>query len=103
VLAKVIFSFTPDIIMSPLALPRHILDSRIESLLSCTQGALRDVLVQLRERPTFEQQWPDQYKQALARGKSRIIRLERIRNDRFTMADILQQDQEIYDWWLSIN
>jgi hypothetical protein len=59
--------------------------------------------VQLRERPTFEQQWPDQYRQALARGKARILRLEQIRNDRYTMADILQQDQEIYDWWLGIN
>ena len=34
ILAKVVFSFTPDIIMSPLALPREILDKKVDSLTS---------------------------------------------------------------------
>jgi len=102
VLAKVVFSFTPDIIMSPLALPRAVLDSKVDALLGSTNGAMRDVLSQLKERPTFEEQWPQEYGPALSRGKARILRLESIRNDDFTMADILKQDQEIYDWWQGI-
>ena len=36
-LAKVIFSFSPDIIMSPLALPRHLLDPWIDELAGRSQ------------------------------------------------------------------
>ncbi len=103
VLAKVMFSFTPDIILSPLALPRDLLDRQIDRLLPDCCGALRDILVQLRTRPTFAEQWPDQYQKALARGKTRILALESIREDHYTMAEILQQDRDIYDWWQTID
>lgn len=102
ILAKVVFSFTPDIIMSPLALPREILNRKIDELVPCTQGALRDVLLQLKQRPTFEEQWPDQYQAGLARGKARVLKLEQIRNDSFTMNDILSTDADIYRWWQDI-
>ena len=102
VLAKVIFSFTPDIVLSPLALPRHLLDARVGLLANVTSGALREVLLQLLNRPTFEQQWPDTYQAALVRGKRRILRLEHIRGDTYTMAHILAQDRELYDWWQRI-
>ena len=103
VLAKVVFSFGPDIVMSPLALPRALLDRQIDRLLVNSRGALADVVAQLKRRPTFAEQWPDQYQQALAAGKARVERLETIRNDRYTMAHILTQDQEIYDWWQAIH
>jgi hypothetical protein len=103
ILAKVVFSFTPDIIMSPLALPRHLLDSTVDQLVSqLPSGALQDVLLQLKQRPTFEEQWPDSYQQALVKGKQRVLKLEQIRGDTFTMADILRPNQEIYDWYQSI-
>jgi hypothetical protein len=103
VLSKVIFSFTPDIIMSPLALPRTVLDQKLDSLSAYVTGALRDTLQQLKTRPTFAEQWPQDYEQALRRGKARILRLESIRNDRYTMTDILQQDPDIYEWWNNID
>jgi len=102
VLSKVIFSFSPDIIMSPLALPRAVLDQKIDSLSAYVTGALRDTLQQLKTRPTFAEQWPQDHEQALRRGKARILRLEQIRNDRYTMADILKQDSDIHEWWRSI-
>jgi len=73
VLAKVIFSFSPDILMSPLALPRAILDSWIDEHLNIVYvESLRDTLVRLRTRPTFQEQWPDQYQSGLIKGKQRI-------------------------------
>jgi len=102
VLAKVVFGFTPDIVMSPLCLPRDILHSKIDTLLCSAQGALRDVLEQLKQRPTFEEQWPDRYQEGLRRGKARILKLESIRQDQYTMADILRQDPAIHDWWQDI-
>ena len=104
VLAKVIFSFTPDIILSPLSLPRELLESKCQRLLeNGLAGALRDILLQLIKRPTFSEQWPDQYLDGLIRGKRRIKRLEQIRSDTIIMEKILEDnDKEIYEWWRSI-
>jgi hypothetical protein len=101
-LAKVIFSFTPDIVMSPLALPRHLLEPWLDELITETSGAMRDVLTQLKQRPTFEEQWPDQYRSGLVKGKTRILKLESIRNQSVTMDKILKQRKDVYDWWQSI-
>jgi len=102
ILAKVVFSFTPDIILSPLALPRPLLDRRIDELVPITTGALRDVLLQLKNRPTFAEQWPDTYQAGLVNGKRRVLQLERIRNDSYTLKDILGEDKEIQEWYESI-
>jgi hypothetical protein len=102
ILAKVVFSFTPDIILSPLALPRPLLDRRIDELVPITTGALRDVLLQLKNRPTFAEQWPDTYQAGLVKGKRRVLQLERIRNDSYTLKDILSEDKEIQEWYESI-
>ena len=102
VLAKVVFSFSPDIVMSPLALPRELLHPWVDEHISTASGALRDVLVQLKNRPTFAEQWPDTYKAGLIRGKSRIQELEQIRKDTYTMRDILAMRPEILEWWDSI-
>jgi sulfatase maturation enzyme AslB (radical SAM superfamily) len=104
ILAKVVFSFTPDIIMSPLSLPRSLLDRTVDRLVAqLPAGALQDVLLQLKQRPTFEEQWPDQYQAGLAKGQRRVLKLEQIRGDTFTLADILQQDPEIYEWYQTIS
>jgi hypothetical protein len=67
-----------------------------------TTGALHDVLQQLKDRPTFEEQWPDSFQKGLAKGKRRVLQLEQIRGDSYTLADILKQDPEIYEWYNSI-
>jgi hypothetical protein len=103
VLAKVVFSFTPDIIMSPLALPRQLLNTTVNNVVtSLPAGALRDVLLQLKTRPTFAEQWPDSWQAGLVKGKRRVLQLERIRGDSYTMADILQSNKDIYDWYQAI-
>jgi hypothetical protein len=102
-LAKVIFSFTPDIVMSPLALPRSLLEPWIDELIPHASGAIKDVLQQLKQRPTFQEQWPDQYRNGLVRGKARILKLESIRNQSVTMDEILKQRKDVYDWWQSIS
>ena len=104
VLAKVVFSFTPDIVMSPLALPRELLHAWIDEILSVIEiDSLKDILVQLKTRPTFAEQWPDRYQQALLQGKRRILELERIRTNPCTMDSILIQRPDIYKWWSSID
>jgi len=105
VLAKVIFSFSPDIVMSPLALPRHLLDEWVDEILDqlkVSGGALRDILVQLKTRPTFAEQWPNEYQAGLIKGKRRILELELIRKDAYTMRDILAKRPQVLEWWDSI-
>ena len=102
VLSKVVFSFTPDIVMSPLALPRSLLDPWLDELIPQTTGAMQAVLTQLKSRPTFDEQWPDTYQVGLKKGKARIETLESIRKDVYTMKDILANRPAGLEWWDSI-
>jgi sulfatase maturation enzyme AslB (radical SAM superfamily) len=103
ILAKVVFSFSPDIIMSPLALPKRILHPWIDELLASNLNpALNEILVQLRTRPTFQEQWPDNYRVPLAQGKARMLQLESIRKDTIILEDILRLNSDVYKWYRSI-
>ena len=93
--------------MSPLALPRDLLDpwidEKIRNLqLGSQQNPLKDILVQLKTRPTFQEQWPDEYSKAIARGKERVLKLESIRSQPITMREILSERPEVLKWWDSI-
>jgi hypothetical protein len=105
ILSKVVFSFTPDIVMSPLALPRAVLDSWIDEILNAgVAGPLKDTLVQLKTRPTFFEQYGiDAYLKGIARGKARILQLESIRSQSITMDEILSKRRDVYEWWTAIN
>ena len=102
-LTKVIFSFSPDIIMSPLALPRKLLNDWIDELMpNCVTQPMRDMLLQLQSRPTFAEQWPDTHHLGLVKGKQRVLQLENIRSATTTMAEILSTRTEILRWWNEI-
>lgn len=103
ILSKVIFSFSPDIIMSPLALPKEILHPWIDEQLSMQNlGSMGDLLIRLKTRPTFEEQWPDQYREGLKKGKRRILQLEKIRNQSITLEEIISRRPELLKWWNQI-
>ena len=105
-LSKVTFAFTPDIIMSPLCLPRDLLNSFIDELLEyCVnstwkQRSIVDLLKSLKDRPNFEEQFPDEYEEGLKRGKEQLLKIEKIRNDSFTLEDILKD--QLLTWWRNI-
>jgi len=108
-LAKVTFAFTPDIVMSPLCLPKELLHNYLNKVINNIkpeitelQQPLLDVLQNLLTRKTFEEEWEDWYQDGIRKGKKRLLTLENIRNDEFTMDDILRQDKDIYEWWQSI-
>ena len=103
ILAKVIFSFSPDIIMSPLALPRSLLESWVDKLSKkLTTPVLLDMLNNLLTRPTFQEQWPDSYEQGLMKGKQRLLKLESIRNDTYTFDHIVSQHSDTAKWWHNV-
>jgi hypothetical protein len=108
ILTKVMFAFTPDIIMSPLALPRSLLTDLVEYWLSDLElrhkrhGSLIDTLENLLKRPTFQEQWPSEYIMGLWQGKARVLELEKRRSDTYTMGDILSHIPKIKEWWDAI-
>jgi hypothetical protein len=104
ILTKVVFSFSPDIVMSPLALPRSVLDPWVDELLNAgVAGPLKDILVQLKTRPTFQEQYGEaEYVKGIARGKARVLQLEAIRSQSVTMDEILSKRADVYEWWQSI-
>ena len=102
-LAKTVFAFTPDNIWSPLILPRPILESVVQDLLTKTHTrVMADLLTQLLFRETFQETWPDVYPDALVKGKQTVLQLEKIRNDKITMTDIMNQHQLLGSWWNAI-
>ena len=105
-LAKVVFSFTPDIVLSPLVLPRHILDQWIDEILTELEKNITtirmpiiDVLKHLKNRPVFSEQWPNDFQAGFKKGVTRIKRLEEIRNDKLKLTDILCNRKDVYEWW----
>jgi hypothetical protein len=58
--------------------------------------------LQLKTRPTFEEQWPEEYQSAIAQGKARVLKLEQIRTQSTTMTDILSARSDVLKWWMQI-
>lgn len=102
ILAKLIFSFNDDIFMSPLSLPRSLLKPWISDVIGSVDVAIAEVLEQLLQRETMEEQFPDTYLKGLSRGKRRILELERIRPNATTMDTILAARPDVQEWYRQI-
>ena len=108
-LSKVVFAFSPDILLSPLALPKDVLHAWIDQLLDSIKftnntRSLKEVLEHLKTRPTFEEEHPDRYQEAAIRGKRHLLKLESLRPDaKINMEQILANHQPALDWWRRID
>ena len=98
ILTKVMFTFSNDEILSPLALPKQLLHTLInealaymEPLASHKQKALIDVIKNLKSRETFT---------PTKKGKQRQESIDKIRRQDITK--ILSKDERVLDWWTSI-
>ena len=98
VLTKVMFTFSNDEILSPLALPKELLHTIIDEALEYIepratrkQRALIDVLKNLKNRETFI---------PTKKGKLRQMYIDKIRKQDITK--MLSKDQRILEWWKNI-
>jgi hypothetical protein len=111
VITKLIFAFDPEIVLSPLALPRDILDEVLDDLIAYiepkvnakTQSIL-DTLNDLKKRPTFAELYPDKYVDAFYRGKYHQDKVSIRRKDGRdhyppTLNDIYKNNLRVYNWW----
>ena len=102
---KIMFAFHPDIILSPFAWPRHILDRKIDELLEYMEprsthrtSTLVLTLRDMKKRLTFQEQFEDAETQFF-NGRNWHRRLDAIRNDTINLETIYKQDPELYAWW----
>jgi hypothetical protein len=107
---KIMFAFHPDIVFSPFAWPRHILDRHIDQLLSYIepkatykQQTLIRTLTEMKTRPTFQEQWPSEHRQAFVNGRNYQKKLDKIRKDSYNLDCIYSLDKELYKWWSKDN
>jgi hypothetical protein len=98
ILTKVMFTFSNDEILSPLALPKELLHTVIDEALDYMQPhvtgkqqSLIDVLKNLKQRETFT---------ATKKGKDRQERIDGIRKQ--NIKKILSRDERLLKWWTSI-
>ena len=101
---KTTFAFDPGVVMSPLVFPRHILEPVVKDILDYIEPKLtnktqvyKDTLLNLLERKTFEEAWPDEFMRSIKSGKQNILFLESIRNQKITFSEILTGDAKL--WW----
>ena len=98
ILTKVMFTFSDDEILSPLALPKELLHTLIDEVLeyieplaSRKQRSLIDVIKNLKNRDTFT---------PTKKGKQRQESIDKIRRQDITK--ILRRDKRVLEWWTSI-
>ena len=108
-LTKVTFAFDPSILISPMALPRDMLNEIIDENLDWLkhnanelQQSCVDVLQNMKHRPTFAEQWPDSWESQAIKGKLWLQKLDNIRPGS-NMEYILAGDARLQQWWKNIN
>ena len=105
-LAKRVFGFSSENVWSPMCLPRKILDNTVDDFIKENRHRLSKhvyfyaALKDLKEKPTYEEMFPNEYTQGLKRGKERVKQLDEIRNT--NIEDVFQKDKRILEWWKSI-
>jgi hypothetical protein len=103
---KIMFAFHPDIVFSPFAWPRAVLDRHIDELLGYMepkatrrQETLVKTLQAMKGRPTFAEQWPDTHDQQFKNGRHYQQQLDVIRKDAVNIETIYSRDPELLAWW----
>ena len=107
---KRMFAFHPDIVLSPMAWPRHILDEIVNDVLDYArplvtekQQTLIRELEGMLTAPTFQEQFPDTAEEQFFNGRGYQQILHNIRKDgedgRLTLGDIYRQHPELWMWF----
>ena len=109
---KRMFAFHPDIVFSPMAWPRHILNRIVNDNLEYIrprathkQQTLVRELENMLVAPTFQEQWPDQAETAFFKGRNWQDKIADIRSGEGTtrIEHIYAADTELHDWWMRLD
>lgn len=108
---KITFDFDSAIMMSPMALPRKILNRLCDELIEFEEKhgnqytkVYAETFAEMKTRPNFEEKYPD-WREGQIEGKHRLQKIAAYRGDseQFSIEKILSRDKEVLDWWKGIN
>ena len=109
-LIKTTFSFDSTIIMSPMMIPRRILNPIIDDIVEYITPKIEKnpkhsywltCMADLKSKQTFEEQYPDHAK-GIKHGKERLQLIDAHRGDTGKIEKIFSQNKELLEWWNSI-
>ena len=90
----------------PVMFGRKLLNDIVDEFIDANKRRLTKhiyfytALKDLKEKPTNEELYPNEYTTGLKKGKERVIKLDKIRNT--NIENILQKDKRILEWWKNI-
>ena len=107
-LCKKVFSFSSDVLLSPLCLPRDILNdivtnvqNKITDKPNVFNLAFFEGLKDLKAHPTNEEKYgEEEYKKGLKEGKKHLEYLDKIRGTDITK--IFKANERVLEWWTNI-
>lgn len=105
---KITFDFDPSAIMSPMCLPRDILNPILDDLIEYEQlngneltKVYSDTFKDMKNRQNFMDKYPD-YLGGLKRGKQRYQKIDEHRGDIDTLREILSRNINVLEWYDNI-
>lgn len=111
---KITFDFDSSVLMSPMCLPRNVLDPILydlidyEKKLNCDfTKVYRDIFENMLNRPTFQEKYPDTYLEGARRGKARLQSIAEFRKDgtnnqAVKIEEIFSRNPSVLEWWNSL-
>ena len=109
-LIKTTFSFDSSIVMSPMMIPRHILNPILDDIIEYAKEKSKinpkiynyvTCFEDIKSKQTFQEQYPD-WEDGLKRGKKRLMETDRYRGNLGVIEGIFSNNKELIDWWNSI-
>ena len=109
---KIMFAFDPFVILHPLSVPREAMTpflnqliKKIEPKITDKQRPLLNTLMDLKRRPTFQESWPDTWRESFIQGKKYLKTIGQRRNDGIegntSFEEIYSTEPSILEWWMS--
>jgi hypothetical protein len=109
-LIKTTFAFDSSIMMSPLAIPRHILNPILDDIIEYAKRKAKynpkiqnyvTCFEDIKSKQTFQEQYPD-WREGLVRGKKGLQQIDKYRNNLGKIEEIYSQYPPLLEWWNSI-
>jgi hypothetical protein len=109
-LIKTTFSFDSSIVMSPMMIPRRILNPILDDIIEyAKQKSKINPKIQnyvtcfedIKKKQTFEEQYSD-WEDGIRRGKTRLKMIDAFRGNEGKIEQIFSNYQPLLEWWNSI-
>jgi hypothetical protein len=109
-LIKTTFSFDSSIVMSPMVIPRHILNPILDDIIEYarekakTYPKIENYVIcfeDIKKKKTFQEEYPD-WERGLIDGKKRLMKIDLHRNNVGKIEEIYSKYPPLLEWWNSI-